>query len=171
MPQNDDDRAFLSGLYQTHFRSLWGYAYALTSDPHAADDIVQTVFAKIIKHASKLQHIACPVKLKAYLNTAIRNTSYSHIKKEKSAPPCLCLDSADKLPGYGGFEDTILETQTLADALQTLGQFQKDLITLYYHVGLSHKEIAEVMNISAPSVAVSLFRTRALIKRGFGAHE
>jgi len=69
------DDSFLTNLYKENFRSLWLYTYKLTTNDSYADDIVQSVFANLIKHEKTLYRIDSTQR-RAYMYTSIKHALY-----------------------------------------------------------------------------------------------
>lgn len=158
---------FLSTLYTTQYKRMWGYAYHLTRDAHKADDTVQTVFEKIIRHVSTLQGLH-ENQLKAYLKMAIRNTIYNNSYIPKSKPVILPFNELQELAAESNLEEIVLKKldfEELETAIATLNEREKDCITLFYYVGLSYQQISELLNISPNNIGVILHRAIHKLKR------
>lgn len=166
MEKENETRAFLTNLYLAHFKSLWGYAYHLTGDKHAADDIVQTVFVQIIKHTPKLMQIGDGATIKAYLNAAVRNTCYNHTKKAARHNP-VSFHEIEVMESGFSLEDLVITREALADIFRHLTPLEWDLLTLFYYVGLSYKEISEVTGLSRYGIGSALYRIRVAVKSHF----
>ena len=76
----DDARSLVGRLYETYGASLYRYAVLLLADAAAAEDVVQQVFATILRQpqAPRLHEEA------HYLRTAVRNECYSHLRRLRS---------------------------------------------------------------------------------------
>lgn len=163
--------AYIQRLYEKYAESLWGYAYYLSENKELADDTVQTVFLNMIKHASTLKNIQEEPKLKAYLNTATRNTFYNMAKEEQQYKNNLPYDEMEKEASTENPYQELETTDFIHSMMKTLSQREQDLLSLYYFVGLSIKETAQVMHLSVTNTKVTLHNIRKKLKKQFDKND
>ena len=70
-------------LFLTHYDPLCKYAFTFLKDKESSEDIVQDVFTRIWE---KHREVISSSKIRAYLYTAVRNSSFTHLTKENKLP-------------------------------------------------------------------------------------
>lgn len=159
------EREFIHELYSTYSQSLWGYAYYLSDNQEMSDDIIQTVFLNAMKHCKTLKNIEKPSQLKAYLNTATRNTFYNVKKSEKHYTDTIPYKELEKQGSSENLYEEVESADYLQSMISILTQREQDMLSLYYFVGLSHKQVAEVMHLSVTNTKVTLHNIRKKLKK------
>lgn len=149
-----DRRAALSVLYQRYYELLYNYGLKHCSDTELIKDTIQDIFVKL--HQGKV--LATQVSVRSYLLRAFHNAFLDQYEvKGKFSDTFLeeCLQIPDT---KNFFEDTfslsdedVEYTRILHEAIRSLSPNQKRILYLHYIRKLSHKEIAEVLNISVQS--------------------
>ena len=140
MDKHDSFRAFVYGRE----RALMRTAYLLTGDPHLAEDLLQSVLAKVAQKWHKLEHDGHP---EAYARRALINEHISwrrrrrHVELPTEAPP------ERAAPG----QDVTLKL-ALKDALAKLTPKQRAVIVLRYYEDRTEKETAELLRCSVGTV-------------------
>lgn len=146
-----DHKAF-EELFRAWHDPLLNYATYITKDRAVALDITQEAFLKLWEKREKLNPDR---SIKALLFLMIRNLSFNHHRdtanrETKLADPVnhskQSMDSPDELFDAGLLKDKI---QQWIDALPLR---QKEALTLSRMQGLSHEEIAAVMDVSPRTV-------------------
>lgn len=140
-------RASVGRLYDSHGASLYRYALMLLTDPAAAEDAVQQVFAALLKPGA-----AVAFDQEAhYLRRAIRNECFSALRRRRNrgeasaAPLIVPVDrAADVSP-----DDRI----AVERALRTLPIDQREVVHLHVFEGFTFREIAEQLGESINTVA------------------
>src|SRR5437899_2419548 len=72
--------ADLGALHRAHYRALVKLASILVDDRGACEEIVQDAFVSVFRLASRVQD---PVKLPAYLRSAVLNGARSQLRKQR----------------------------------------------------------------------------------------
>ena len=144
-------------LYKRHYALLLNYGLKFCQDIELTKDCIQDVFVKL--HKSK--ELSQAVSPRAYLLRALRNTLYDNLLLSKESH-----DLFEQL-FLKNDEDMQLSKQLLK-ALSSLPSNQKTILYLRFVKELSHKEIAEIMNINVQSsmnlVSRALIKLRSLMK-------
>jgi RNA polymerase sigma factor (sigma-70 family) len=156
----DDARSLVGRLYDTYGASLYRYAVLLLSDPVAAEDAVQQVFAAILGQRPRFDDEV------HYLRRAVRNECYSHLRRRQTQ---------SELLGSGAFLEPVGKDVALDDrialerAIRELPPEQREVI--YFHVfeGLTFREIADAAETSINTVTAryryALARLRQILTR------
>jgi RNA polymerase sigma-70 factor (ECF subfamily) len=136
-------RALVRRLYEVHGASLYRYAVMLLSDAAAAEDVVQQVFARLLRQSSPIVNEA------HYLRRATRNECYSHLRSLKAArgSDAPLLETA--APTATSAEERI----ALERAIRELPIEQREVIHLHVFEGWTFQQIAEASSESINTVA------------------
>ncbi len=155
------DRDSYGILIKDYTGFIYTMALRMTQDHHMAEDLCQETFIKgWIKLKSLKKHEAFP----GWITTIARRTCLNAIDKRNRQREVGEEESAlEKLnptlpPSYSPAR-IILE-----EAIYRLSLRDRQLITLSYFEELSSDEVAEIMDISAGTVRVSLMRAREKLK-------
>ncbi|MFF0309390.1 SigE family RNA polymerase sigma factor [Streptosporangium sp. NPDC004379] len=154
MDRYDGFREFVRARQQSLARS----AYLLTGDAHLAEDLLQSVLAKVAGHWPKLRLNGNP---EAYTRKALVNEYLSWRRRIRRDLP-----SAD-LPDHGcSHDDATLNRIVLGQALRRLTARQRAVIVLRFYEDRTERETAELLGCSVGTVKSqthhALGRLRAL---------
>lgn len=153
-------------IYSRHWGFMFVHAMKMLSDEDQAKDIVQEVFISIW---NKTPAISPDVNLSAYLFTSVRNKVLNALRNEKVREDyeslfSLYVEECSNSPLDIIHEKELLEIiETVIDSLPDKMKMVFELSRKDY---LSHKEIAERMNISEKTVkrqvsnALKIIRTK-----------
>jgi len=166
MPDSDDfsewcrrlaasDRAAYAEVFDALYEPLFRYACSLTADEAAARDITQDAFVRLWDVRDDLDPNQ---SLKSYLYRITRNRAYNHRRDRKTAQ-----EKADDVrhhsnarPAAPPAPDEAVEGEHLEASMRewisALPARQREAIVLSRFEGLSHEQIAEVMDISPRTV-------------------
>jgi RNA polymerase sigma-70 factor (ECF subfamily) len=152
-----DEDAFRT-FYDLTARSVWGYLVSLTGDPHAADDLLQESYYRLLRvrreweselhQRNYLYRIATNLARDRYRRAAGRET----VRFDEHDCPDL---------GTGVDEAARADQRTdLHGALARLSPREQEMLWLAYAEGASHAEIAGTLGLGTRGVRVTLFRAR-----------
>ncbi len=155
--QKEDEIRF-TATFNEYYTQLILYAYRITDDQVAAEDIVEDAFISLWNKRSSLSEIN---SLKSYLFTIIRNMSFTWIRKNKRQIARKQATSSIS----ESFDPTALETLIYAEmmneiyaAMEKLPSQCKKVFKLHYIEGKKISEIAEELKISVGTVNTHKFR-------------
>ena len=159
----DDARSLVGRLYDTYGASLYRYAVLLLADAAAAEDVVQQVFAAILRQGPRLDEEA------HYLRRAVRNECYSHLRR---------LRKQSEVGDERALIEPVTESASreeriaLERAIRELPPEQREVIYLHVFEGLTFQEIATGLEASINTVAAryryALGRLRQMLTSGEG---
>src|SRR5271170_5823713 len=135
------------GLYRSHARRLFDFAFRKTRDEHAAEDVVQETLGVA------LEKDAPPGNEGPWLFRIARNKLFRLAeKKTRRRERVLDAASSERPAEPGEALDLGEEKARVARALTTLSPELGEVIHLLYVERLSHREIAERLSIPASTV-------------------
>jgi RNA polymerase sigma-70 factor (sigma-E family) len=160
-------RVDVPALYQAHWRYLVRLAVLLVDDISSAEDVVQDAFVALHRKADALRD---PDAALAYLRTSVLNLGRSVIRKRQVARKHLKVAEPEAVAAAD--HDVLLrdEHRAALAAVRALPDRQREVLVLRYWAGLSEREIAQTLGISAGSVKSAASRGMAALQRMLGAH-
>jgi RNA polymerase sigma-70 factor (ECF subfamily) len=141
----DGDMSALHFLYVRFADDVCAYVRSIVRDPHAAEDITQNVFAKLIKAIGKYERREVPFA--AWIIRVARNMALDQMRAARQIP-VEEVRTSDEGGEQVGFE----RAHCLRDALQQLPEDQREVLILRHIAGLSPGEIADRLGKTEASV-------------------
>jgi RNA polymerase sigma factor (sigma-70 family) len=152
-----DDAAFTS-LYSAHNQRLFNYCAKMLRDHDAAQDIVHTMWERVIAMRVTSQSadiIRNPVGL--FVRIA-RNLSLDHLKHHARQTT---LDDASAMQIIAKSEDEELVLR----AIERLPDETREIIVLHYYSGYDFNEIAQMLGKKPNAIWTRVSRARAELKK------
>ena len=148
------------------YEPLCKYAFALTREEHACEDIVQEIFLHVWE---KRKDLIGTSKLQYYLFTAVRNNCYTYIEKNrKSVVTTLAGAEGIKetaIPGMESNGRTDLRV-LIKEALDRLPPRCREVFVLSRVSRFTYQQIADTLNISVKTVENQMIKALRIV-RGF----
>ena len=140
-------------LFRALHDALFRYARYITSDAATARDIVQDVFLQLWEMRRELD----PARsIKSLLYRMVRNAAYNHQRNRRTRGDLLQKELKLAQQDEPVLPDRILSAKRLDERVKTwideLPERQREALLLSRYEDLSHKEVAEVMDISPRTV-------------------
>ena len=141
-------------LVRKYQGAVHGYAYHLTQDASAAEEITQETFLEAHLHLNNLRDSG---KLRSWLRSLTYHHSMNWFRHHREMAPLM-----DVLPTDQPSSTTILEQRETQEALESvlrgLSEPHRVVITLKYMEGLRNSQIAEFLDLPQSTVDVRLHR-------------
>lgn len=153
-------------LYRSHWRYFVRLAVLLVDDVASAEDVVQDAFVALHRKSDTLRD---PQAAVAYVRSSVVNLSRSVIRRRQVARKHLKV--AEPEAGPAADHDVLLrdEHRAALAAVRALPRRQSEVLVLRYWAGLSEREIAETLGISAGSVKSAASRGMASVRQWMGS--
>jgi RNA polymerase sigma-70 factor (ECF subfamily) len=153
----------LERIFDRHYELIYRTAYGLTGSAADAEDIVQTIFVRLLNRELPPDLSATPER---YLYRAAFNLSLNTIRNKKREVLIDNLEvfDASYVTGDASTEDRALD-QDLREAIAVLNPAAAQIVILRYVHDYSLAEIARTLGTTRSTVAVSLYRSRSRLKK------
>jgi RNA polymerase sigma factor (sigma-70 family) len=156
----------MSLLFQRHHRALFGFLFHLTQRREASEDMVQTVFYRMLKYRNSFTEGS---SFSGWMYHIARNV----LKDQKFGfdnkyDPIDALE--DKIAGSTSADDSLEKKQSrqqLYDALAMLSEGDREILMLNRMKELNYPEISEIMGISQGAARVRVSRAVEELKKIF----
>lgn len=158
--QEGDAESLIRDLLEQHTASVFRMARSVVRDPALAEDVVQETFIKAWQNAAAYRG---DVPIRNWLLRIAHNVAVSTLRaiRDQATDPSLIPDPA----ATGSPPDTIaVDRLTLLEALDSLDVTSRAVVVLREVEDLSYDEIAQVLDLSLPTVKTRLFRARARLR-------
>ena len=126
-------------IYLQYHDKVRAYVRGKIQDPHDVEDLVSAVFMKIVQKLDSYD--PAKASLSTWVYTITRNTVTDYFRTRRSM-----VAFEDYMVDETELTDDALDS--LADALMSLKEKERDLIVLYYYSGYTLKTVAEMMGMS-----------------------
>ncbi len=145
--------SLLREIYERYSQEIYLYIFSLCKNKALAEDIMQETFLKALLSLPDFNS-----NLRAWLYKVARNMTLNELKKEKRS----ALLDEEKYP----YEDFYMSDERimLLNALSKLKKEKREVLVLQYVLGLSQREIAEILGISFENARVLSFRAKKELK-------
>jgi RNA polymerase sigma-70 factor (ECF subfamily) len=139
-------------LYERHYEAVFRAALRVTGNAADAEDVLQTVFLRIMARGGEVGDTALPA---AYFRRAAVNAAVDVLRRRELRAES---DFDDQTPATG--PPPVLLKERLRRAIAALESDDASLFLLRHVEGLSIEELAQMFELEKNNVAVRLHRIR-----------
>jgi RNA polymerase sigma-70 factor (ECF subfamily) len=151
-----------AAIFDEHYGLVYRTAYSVTRKAEDAEDVAQTVFLRLLRLEVPPDLTKNP---KGYFYRAAVNASLRLIRSRNRMVLTGDSEQAEvSTEEENSDSDELLDRQLWA-AIAELNERAAQMLILRYVQGHSLAEVAKILGTSSGVVAVSLFRSRARLKR------
>ena len=164
----EGDRNAFKSIYEKYWQLLYVAACKILKDEDEAKDVVQEVFISLLSKGSSLD---IKGSVSSYLYTAVRYKVLDFISRKKVRTDYLGSLNDYVSAGNYATDRALIEKEINAEVekeIQNLPPKMKEVFELSRKSDLSHKEIAETLNISDKTVKKQISNAIKLLKPKFG---
>ena len=151
-------------LFERHNRSLFGFFCKKTMNTSLSEDLVQSVFERILKYRSTYTGSGA---FTTWMFSIARNAHIDHYRQNKKHNDKEELDE-NRIPGVSidveEMDERTKRKMILELALNKLDEDKKEVVILSRYEGLKYAEIAEIQGITENAVKVRFFRAMKDLK-------
>ena len=158
-------------VFKTNYKGLCTFAFDYTRQLETAEDIVKDFFVVFWNNREKLE---IKSSLSGYLYRSVRNACINHLLRNKDRNNTISMEEINWIEikinepfskdyPIGNLLAKELEDQ-ISNAIEKLPEGCREIFKLSRIDDLSHKKIAERMNISENTVKVQIYRALKFLK-------
>ena len=170
---NGDEKA-LGYLVERYLKDVYNFAYKLTNDLQASEDITQESFVKAWKNIRKYRHES---NFRTWIFSIARNTAVDWLRQKKD----LTFSTFEDAQGENKFVDTLVDARLLPDELFEqaeniklveglliqLDPRYREVLTLRYTSDLTFEEIGKILHRPLHTVKSQYRRALIALRRTF----
>ena len=146
-------------LYERHYEVVFRAALRVTGNPADAEDVLQTVFLRVLGGSGDVEDVALPA---AYFRRAAVNAAVDVLRRRDFRAE----SGYDEQAPHVAVQPPLLLKERLRRAIAALDSHDANLFLLRHVEGLSIDELAGVFQIEKNNVAVRLHRIRHRLQAG-----
>ncbi|MGZ7033259.1 MAG: RNA polymerase sigma factor [Thermoanaerobaculia bacterium] len=151
-PQSPMNEAKFEAFYRRNAGSLWSYLYRLTSDPSAADDLLQKTFYRFIRANPETES---DEHTRRYLFRTATNLTFDHFRDTKRERDVVAMDR-----DASSLAENVDLRHDMTRVFSELKPRERAILWLAHVEESSHDEIGRALGVKSRSVRVLLFRAR-----------
>lgn len=171
MPPATQSAADLESIFREHHAMVYRAAYRVTGNPNDAEDVLQTVFLRLLKRDPNAEPVG---NIASFLHRAAVNAGVDLMRSRQNVrnipldelEPVLA-ESAHQSPERAHGSSEIRDW--LRAALGRLNPRIAEMFALRFFEGKDNPEIAQLLNTTPGTVAVTLSRTRDRLQKEYRA--
>ena len=162
----------LEALFQAHHARVFRAAYRITGNPSDAEDVLQTVFLRLLRQDWAAERVA---SVESYLHRAAINAALDVVRARHDARRVALEDVAPMLGADARLQPDRRQAagelrSFLRSALARLSPKAAEMFALRYFEGYGNAEIARMLGATVSNVAVTLHRTRGELQQEMKDH-
>lgn len=153
-------------LYQMFYSNMTSVCMRYCKDREEANDMVQEGFIKVFKNLTRYEFKG---SFEGWMRRIFVNNAIDNIRRKKKDH--LLLGEDEKMDSFAEFDldplvkDEELDPKLVMDAIQKLTPAYKAVFSLYVIEEYSHKEIAEMLNISVGTSKSNLAKAKQNLRK------
>lgn len=151
-------------IYRDFHGKVYGYIVSKINNQHNAEDLAADVFVKVYEKLDSFDD--SKASLSTWIYTITRNTLTDYYRTRR-----VFEEIPETQTDESSFEDDICNQEmleSLANALETLDERERDIIILRFYSGKTLKEIAAQMDISYAYIKILQNNAFAKMKKYLG---
>lgn len=163
---NDDWNRIFKSIYDQYYSKLCSFAHLFVNNNEEAEEIVQNSIFKLWKQRSNFETIE---NIESYLFRSVKNQCLNEINhkkiEEKYKSTAWVELKTIELKSLETDDKQEEREKQLKNAIETLPDRCKEILTLSKFEGLKNKEIAQKLDISIKAVEANITRAFSLLRK------
>ncbi len=140
----------LEQLYNACARGVYAVAYSIVKSHAAAEDIMQDTFVRVWASASTFTAVG---NGRAWIYRIARNLALNAVTRGRTdSLDAITEDNGDRIASSASTEDSAVIGHSIDSALDSLGDKEREVITLHSMSGLTLNEIADLLDVPLGTV-------------------
>ena len=157
------DQRAMSQLYQIYVGKLSSVCYRYVSDYDDAKDVLQNSFVKIFTSISRLDYRG-EDSFKAWMKRIVANEALTQLKRKKRLV-FMEHNNINEEPLDEEPRTERISADELHELICKLPDGYRMVLNLYIFEGYSHRQIAEMLNISESTSASQFYHAKRLLAK------
>lgn len=162
-----EDRKYQFRLYERYYGKMMGVCMRYATDRDEADELVQQGFIKLFNNLSRYEFKG---SFDGWIRRMFVNTAIDHIRRKKRNPLLLGEDAHLDLFNKEVEQDQFdkieeLDPNLVMQAIQKLTPAYQAVFNLYIIEDYSHKEIAEMLEVSVGTSKSNLSKAKQNLRK------
>jgi len=162
------DETALAAIYKQYWEIMYLAAFNLVKKKEVCEDIVQEIFVSIWNNR---ENIKINTSLKSYLYTSTIYKVYDYFRKNSNVVKVELLESFDKRIQSSNPETKLIHAELMEfvdSVIEDLPTKCKEVFKLSREAQLTHKEIAQKLNISQRTVEGHIAKALKILRSSLG---
>lgn len=163
------DMSAIETIYRRHYRLMLNFGMKYYADTEFVKDCIQDLFVKLICHPALFRHVEF---VRPWLLISLKNIMFDKLKAIKPSssleelPFATLEEDVVTIAQAEGLDDEqVKDRRNLSKAFMLLGGSQRMAIYLHFVRGLSHKEVAALLDMNVQSSRNLLSRALAKLRK------
>src|SRR5438477_4754702 len=152
-------------LVESHYTSLYRFAYRLTGKAQEAEDLTQEAFCQAQGNWGQLRDHQ---RARAWLFTILRNAYLRRLRDQKMES-ALSIEELGDVPERAWDNDPEIDPERLQEALAELPEVYRTPVILFYFGEFSYRAIADQLNVPLGTVMSRLARAKGFLRQRLAA--
>jgi len=148
----------VQALYERHSETVYRSALRVTGNPADAEDVMQTVFMRVLHQEIPLDPEATP---SSYFRRAATNASLDILRRRTSRNEAPLDDGL----GRASPESSGVLKEQLRRAIGQLDPKDAELFVLRFVEGMSNGELAQLLGVEKAQIAMRIYRIRQQLQQ------
>lgn len=163
----DGDIEAFRTLYERHKKRIFGYLFAKLKDRSEADDVFQSVFAKL--HVAR-QKYRKEIPFLPWIFTIARNDLFDHLRKKSTYMKHIAISEKEVECYADPTSDTVHSSVAISE-LSSLTAAQRQTLELRFNEGLTFREISAQMQTTEDNTRQIISRAIRKVRKLMGDKE
>ena len=157
-----DSKQKLEYIVTHYIRLMYAEANGILRDPYEAEDACQETFVKLGRVLDRIEDVTTG-SARSYVVTAVRNTAYDFIRKNRrQIPTDLVCDDAYLSAVFDCYPS---DAADMVEDIEELPEIYRNIVRMRCLEEKSAVQIARELNTSVGTINSRLFRARDLLKK------
>jgi RNA polymerase sigma factor (sigma-70 family) len=161
----ENNRKIQEMLYRRYAKAMYNLCLIYEGDRDNAKDILQDAFIKIFRNINSFDRKG---SLKGWMKKIVTNTAIDHYRKNYSEVQFIQIENITHPFSNEESVASILNTKDIISQVNRLPNGAQMIFQLYAIEGYSHKEIADLLNISEGTSKSQINRAKQLLQQWIG---
>lgn len=165
------DSEKLERLFELYEKKMYGTAFQILRDVGQAEDAVQDAFIRVMSHLNQIKSPESE-ETKRFMIKVIRSAAIDIYRKNQREWEKVWYDPEDALKNQKAANDRELDLvenrYVIQRALLALDAKYREVLELKCYFGLSHREIAALLEVSEDTVAKRYERAKKIAIKMIG---